>query len=247
MDENTTDASAAVPVDPGTVFAAIADLTYRGSEPAEIYTAITVAATMLVPGCDHASLMLVRNGKYTSVAATDSVALQVDEIELATGEGACLDAIDSEAAAIEPNLQQATRWPNFARRVVAETPVRSAMGFRLLVDSRKVGALDLFSDTPDAFDDAAAGNAIVLAAFASVTVTAVSRGEDATTLRQGLDSNREIGTALGLLMAMHDVSTDEAFSLLRRTSQQVNVKVAELARTVVDEHRNTSEGTAPPE
>ena len=48
----------------------------------------------------------------------------------------------------------------------------------------------------------------MLTAFASVTLAALERGEEATTLRRGLESNREIGKAVGLLMAMHDIDDD---------------------------------------
>ena len=67
-------AGASASADPTTVFAAVADIVYRGSSAEEIYTAICVAATLLVPGCDHASLMLVNRGKPVTVAATDQVA-----------------------------------------------------------------------------------------------------------------------------------------------------------------------------
>ena len=53
-----------------------------------------------------------------------------------------------------------------AARVVAETPVRGAMSIRLPVDRAKVGALNLFSDTANAFDNTSVERAIVLAAFA---------------------------------------------------------------------------------
>ncbi|MSX05542.1 MAG: ANTAR domain-containing protein, partial [Actinobacteria bacterium] len=52
----------------------------------------------------------------------------------------------------------------------------------------------------------------------------------------GLESNREIGKAIGLIMALHKVSDEEAFALLRKSSQDLNVKIADLASTVVQRH-----------
>lgn len=71
------------------------------------------------------------------------------------------------------------------------------MGFRILVDRRKTGALNLFSDTPSVFDTEAAGQAIVLASFASVAVNTVAQGKDVATTRRGLLSNRGIGRPSG--------------------------------------------------
>jgi ANTAR domain-containing protein len=118
---------------------------------------------------------------------------------------------------------------------MAETPVRGAMGFRILVDHRKVGALNLFSDTADRFDTVSAERAVILAAFASVALNAATSGENIDMLRQGLKSNREIGRAVGMLMLLKDVTQEEAFDTLRRLSQEMNIKVAEVARAVVKE------------
>ncbi|MDJ0360881.1 GAF and ANTAR domain-containing protein [Rhodococcus sp. H29-C3] len=233
-DDSILDKSATA--DPATVFAALADIVYRGRAAEEVYTAICVAATLLVPGCDHASLMLTGRGKPVTVAASDQIARVVDDIERATGEGPCLDAIISEAAQIEPDFNTPGPWPALARGVLARTPVRGAMGFRLMLDSKKVGALNLFSDTAGRFDSDTADRAIVVAAFAAVTVAAIIKGEQADTLRLGLESNREIGKAIGLLMAMHEVTDDQAFDMLRKTSQDMNVKIAALARSVVESH-----------
>lgn len=116
------------------------------------------------------------------------------------------------------------------------------MGFRLMMDNQKVGALNLFSDTPGRFDAETAERAIVLTAFAAVTVSALLSGEEAETLRQGLGSNREIGKAIGLLMAMHNVTDVQAFDMLRKTSQDMNVKIVALARSVIEGHLRSIDG-----
>lgn len=225
-----------VSADPATVFSALAEILYSGAEASEVYAAICVAATLLVPGCDHASLMLTHNGRHATVAASDDLAAWIDDLERRLEQGPCLDAIEEEMPQVAADLETSSAWPELARMVVESSPVRGVMGFRLLVDEHKVGALNLFTDTPGAFTGAAVGHASVLAAFASVTVTAINRGEDIDSLRSGLLSNREIGKAVGLLMASENISADEAFELLRRTSQQVNLKIADLARTLVEEH-----------
>ena len=43
----------------------------------------------------------------------------------------------------------------------------------------------------------------------------------------------EIGKAVGLLMAAHRVTADEAFAILRKTSQDLNIKLASVAELVV--------------
>jgi len=222
-----------VTADPATVFAALAEVVYQGAEPDQVYTAICVAATLVVGGCDHASLLVRRNGRYLTVGASDDIAVRIDDMERAAGDGPCVDAIEEETPQIEPDLTTPTQWPKLAARLVAETPVRGAMGFRILVNSHKTGALNLFSDTPKAFDLQAAGQAALLAAFASVAINAIAAGEDVASLRNGLLSNREIGKAVGMLMVLNDVSEEEAFGILRTFSQDLNIKVADIAKSVV--------------
>lgn len=227
--------------DPATVFSALAEILYGGADASEVYAAVCVAATLLVPGCDHASLMLRRRKQYDTVAATSDIAARIDELERQLGQGPCVDAIDEQLPQIEADLAAGSSWPQLAQEVLGTTPVRGVMAFRLLIDQNKIGALNLFSTTAGAFTTDAAGQASVLAAFASVTATAVHREQDIDSLRTGLMNNREIGTAVGLLMALQNLSADEAFDVLRRTSQQMNLKVADLARAVLDQHQPVPE------
>ncbi len=224
--------------DPATVFAALAEIIYQGSDATQMYAAICIAATLAIRGCDHASLLVLDNDRYVTVGASDALARNIDQMELEAGDGPCLDAIEEETPQIDTDLTTAPHWPKLAARLLEETPVRGAMGFRLLVNKRKGAALNLFSDTPNMFDDESAGRAAVLASFASVAINAVAKGEDAASLRRGLLSNREIGKAVGMLMLLHDLSEDEAFDLLRRHSQALNIKLADVAREVIQRRGN---------
>ncbi len=219
--------------DSARVFASLADIVRQSPAPKEIYAAICVAATLEVPDCDHASLMIRRDGAFRTVGVSDPVAGKVDSIELALQSGPCVDAIEKQAAQMESDLTAGGRWPALTARVVAETPVRGAMSIQLPIDQSNVGALNLFSDTRNAFDDAALERAVVLAAFATVATNAARQGEDAASLRRGLASSRAIGKAIGMLMVINDVSADDAFGILRRTSQETNVKLANVAADVI--------------
>jgi ANTAR domain/GAF domain len=220
--------------DPATVFAALAEIIYQGSDAGEMYSAICIAATLIVRGCDHASLLIRDSDRYVTVGASDRLAHEIDELEIRAGDGPCIDAIEEETPQIDPDLTKPSLWPKLAKILLAETPVRGTMGFRLLVDKRKGAALNLFSNTPNMFDAESAGRAAVLASFASVAINAVAKGEDAASLRRGLLSNREIGKAVGMLMLLHDMTEDQAFDLLRRHSQALNIKLADVARAVIE-------------
>ncbi len=222
--------------DPATVFRDLARLVYDGDDYEEMYQAVCDAAVHLVDGCHHASIMLEQRGHITTAAATDDIAREVDRLEQETEEGPCVDAIHEETAQLDADLTSASTWPLLRERVVEETPVRGMAGFRLVVDDRKVGALNLFSDHPGALTETSVDQAAVLAAFASVALIAASHQEQARTLRDGLASNREIGKAIGLMMAFHKVDDEQAFAILRKASQHMNLKLSEVAGQIVDHH-----------
>ena len=233
-----TDELVPYPADDATagVFRALSDIVYASDDFTEVYVAIVEAAPNLVAGCDHASLMLRDNDRFTTVAASDDVAHTIDTYERELGEGPCLDAIVDSSVYHDADLLDGSPWPRLTERVLATTPVRGMAGFRLLVGDQKSGALNLFSDTPGGLDAASVDQGIVLASFVTVALLAAHERKTATTLRDGLASNREIGKAIGLMMAFHKISDDEAFAMLRKASQDMNIKLSEVARQVVDHH-----------
>jgi hypothetical protein len=200
----------------------------------QVCQAVVDAAPHVVPGCHHASIMIAEKGRYRTVAASDDVAAHVDALEREVGEGPCVDAIQSEVYQLEPDISKATQWPRLAERVLAETPVRGVAGYRLLVEGTKAGALNVFSDASGQLTSNAADTGVVLASFASVALSASAHRDRAESLQRGLSSNRVIGTAVGLLMAAHDISADAAFQTLRTASSHLNRKLADIAQELVD-------------
>jgi hypothetical protein len=241
--------SSEFPVDPAIhdVFRQMSALIYAGADAGSIHQALVDAAARLVEGCDRASLLVRTRDRFVTAATTDPVARRIDQIELEVGEGPCVDAVIAEAYQHDPDLTTAvTPWPRFTERIVAETPVRSAIGYRLLLEGDKVGALNLFSDVPGGLGEKSADTGAVIASFASVALMAIRAREEAATLRQGLQSNREIGKAVGLLMAAHHISGEAAFDLLRTTSQDLNMKLAHVAQQVVQGQESQFGGSPTP-
>lgn len=222
--------------DPSQVFMSLAEVVYRHSTYDDIYAAITRTAVEVIPGCDHACVTTKRSGaEPQTLGATDEVAALVDSFERQVGEGPCVDAIMAQSFQLDPDIERHSTWPALSALVLEHTPVRGMIGYRLFVGERKAGALNVFSDTPGALDAEAADLGAIVAAFASTALGAASQREHADNLLKALHSNREIGKAVGLLMATHGVSEEEAFETLKRSSMDLNVRLAELARRVVDD------------
>jgi len=103
----------------------------------------------------------------------------------------------------------------------------------LVHEGRRTGALNLFADKPHAFTDESIGQGAILASFASVALAGAHNAELAEQLAEGMASSREIGAAVGILMATHRISQDEAFALLSTASQRLNRKLRDIASGIV--------------
>jgi GAF domain-containing protein len=220
-------------------FGSLAEIVYTGESYESVAAAVCSAAVELVDGCDHAAMLLRRHGRDIRViGASDDVARKIEDIELAVGEGPCVDAVveGEPDQHFVPKLEQTEKWPELVSRILAVTSVRGIAGFRINQDGERIGALNIYSDSPDALTEESLRQVSMLVAFAAVALTALHRGEEAATLRRGLESNREIGKAVGLLMALHDIDDARAFDMLAKVSQEMNIKVAEVAAQVVRHH-----------
>jgi len=182
-----------------------------------------------IDGCDHAGVMLLEERSISTPALSDEVPARVDALQLETGQGPCLEAIRERQTVWVADLSAESRWPLFAARAFAETGVRTMLSFRLVAARDTMGSLSLFSHRADAFDrdDEALGS--IFAAHAAV---AMSHARTVGQLREAVANRDAIGKAKGILMARRHVTEDQAFDMLRRASQRLNVKLRVVATRV---------------
>jgi hypothetical protein len=207
-------------------FRSIAERVYRGDESEAVLGDIVALVARVVPGADHVSLSTLQpDDTLVTRAATDDVAHHMDRLESLAKEGPCLDSIEQDSVQRAPDIARDTPWPRLSELVLAETSVRGMLGYQLLTGGRS--ALNLFSDEVGVFTDAVADEGALLAGFASVALTAVERREDADALRNRLGEDRELGKAVGLIMAAHRVPEHEAVRRLASASHIANERLGQ--------------------
>jgi GAF domain-containing protein len=190
-----------------------------------------VAVTAKLIGRDvRASLtVLPSRGAPRTLAATDQLPRDVDTLQYSVQEGPCLEAIETDDLALAEDLRTDDRWPRFGPECAAQFNVHSMLSVRLLLDGPERGALNLSASLPRAFTDEDADLAATLAPFISVVLQNELYASKVTDLETALSSSRSIGTAVGILMARHLITSDEAFARLSQTSQRLNRKLRDLA------------------
>jgi hypothetical protein len=200
-------------------------------------------AVLTVEGCDAAGISLLTGSRVTTPVYSHPVALEVDSVQYETGEGPCLDAITKEAIVFAEDLAEDPRWPIFGPRA-ATLGMRSLLSCRLSAQGT-LGALNLYAELPRAYGVIDRTTALIFATHAGIALGAAEALEDATVslnteihrvenLRGALASREVIGRAEGILIERERITTDQAFAVLRRASQHLNIKLREVAQYVVD-------------
>jgi GAF domain-containing protein len=190
-------------------------------------------ASELVAECDLADVMFWQAGDVTTPVSTDPLAIALDEAQADAGEGPCVLAATGEPVVVVSDLASDGRFPVFGPRA-AELGVRSAVSFQLFVDRKhgaRLGALNLYGEVPGAFDDEAVALAAVFATHCATVLAAAIAREG---FEAALESRDLIGQAKGILMQRHQLTATGAFEQLRTCSQELNVKLREVAEAVVD-------------
>jgi GAF domain-containing protein len=190
-------------------------------------------AARAVPNAIGAGLTLIRrDGRPMTLAASNELAAHVDALEYEAGEGPCLDAIEHDDINVVTDLATDDRWPKFADRAVRETPVRSMLGVRIHLGASDRGALNFYAEKVGAFTGLDVGIAATMSTLASLALQHATEQQRSSNLEIALESSRQIGMAIGILMSSRLLTADQAFEELRRTSQQLNRKVRDVALDV---------------
>lgn len=197
--------------------------------------ALLAVALDRIGGTEAASITTLAGGTFRTPAATDEWARQADHLQYELGSGPCVDAVVEDTVYRPEDLLHDTRWQAFGQRVNAEFGVRSMLSFRLHLDATDtIAGLNLYSRQFAAFDEKAELVGLLLATHGAVAVAAVLSRSRIANLEQALKSNRDIGTAVGILMASHQLTQQQAFDLLSVASQRSNLKLYLVAQRVVE-------------
>lgn len=207
---------------------------------------IVATARHAIPGADMVSITIREaDGALWSPAETAADALELDHVQYKTGDGPCVDAADpaGPAYALSTDLANETAWPAFAA-AAASYGYESVLSTALLAGPQSPafsGALNIYSRHRDGLDNDDRDFAFLLATHASLALAtaratqSLAEAQDkAVQLRKAIDTRTVIGQATGILMARRGLTADQAFEVLRRTSQNRNIKLKDLAVLLTD-------------
>jgi hypothetical protein len=207
------------------------------ADPDAVLEVLAEQAVARVPGAEYAGITVGGNGhRFVTVAATDDIVLVTDQIQYELGTGPCVDAVLKQTRFNCRDLRTDPRWPQFGQRAAESTGILSMLSLRLYMENDRglIAGLNAYAHQPGAFDDASETIALLMATHGALAVSNAAARYKARNLERALQTNREIGIAIGVLMAQQKITREQAFDLLRIASQHGHRKLAEIAAQVAE-------------
>ena len=203
-------------------------------------TLIRVAefAVQAVPAAEGAGVTLLEGERPAAVVASAPFVRQIDDIQYRLGEGPCISAVEQRCPQVSGSLGGDCRWPRFGPRV-GRMGVHSALSLPLLLPDRVVGAMNIYAHAHEAFGPTAVRVGGLFAAPATVSVfnaqVLAQSQQLAAQLSEAMTNRATIDQAIGIVMSRTGVTADEALARLKTISQRQGAKLAQVARSMLDE------------
>jgi len=224
------------PIDPTGVLAELTKAVTSANQMNIVLDEVLQLIKRRIPGTDETSITLIRNEKAYTVASSGSLATALDEIQYAAGYGPCLTAARTDELHTIDDTATESRWPDFVVHA-REQGLGSSVSLPMPVESYLVGALNIYSLTPHAFD---ADSVVLAQALAAHVTVALGHAESDwgmleknQNLQLALQSRGVIDQAKGIIMATSKCTAADAFQQLRNVSMSQNIKLADIAASLV--------------
>ena len=177
-----------------------------------------------------------QDSRPVTLAACDDLTLRIDQMQYDLGEGPCVDALSTGKVNYIPDTTTEVRWARFCQRA-HDQGVYSCLALPLNSPTGLMGCYNFYSTRREGFAEEGRGQLEVYAGNAAGAVAVAMKLADqvqlSDNLHQALTSRAVIDRAIGIMMSQQRCDADAAFDLLRRASQNRNVKLRELAAEIV--------------
>jgi anti-anti-sigma factor len=191
-------------------------------------------APVLIAAVETASVTMRRRDRFVTVAASDPVAIDLDETQYALGAGPCVEAATRGSAVHAHHDGDTSAW-HAVREEAERAGIQAVLSTPLLRDTQPIGALNLYSSNRDFSERQRDGAAVLTREVATIVNGEQPNGiQLIERLHDALTSRDLIALAQGILMERNNISADEGFTQLRRDSDATCTPLREQAESIVN-------------
>ena len=216
------------------VFAGLADTLVADYDVGELLQTLVENCEALLDVSAAGLLLADDHGDLEVVASTNEESRLVETIQLAAEAGPCIDSYRTAAIVSVPDIAAApAQWSRFSVAAL-EAGFHSAYAIPLRLRDTTIGSMNLLRAETGELNspDLRAAQALADVATIGILHERTIRASDTTReqLQRALNTRVTIEQAKGVLAHTHNVSTEEAFTMLRgyaRRNQQPLSLVAE--------------------
>ena len=219
-------------------FTTLADSLVAGFDVIELLQSLVETCHDLLDVSEGGILLADDSGELEVVASTSEATSLVETMQLDAEEGPCWECFRTGKVVSVTSLDAADApWPRFAR-VAREQGFRSVHAVPLRLRETVIGTLNLLRHEPGELNERDVRVAQALADVATIGIVQERTLRESAVvqaqLQSALTTRVVIEQAKGVLAHTHDVSTDEAFELMRSHARRTRTRLADVARGLVE-------------
>jgi hypothetical protein len=193
-----------------------------------------VRSVAVLGGNVETSILLRYRGVSVRAASSNAAAGRCDQVEARSGEGLCVDAMDSGDLLIVRDLASEVRWPEWLEAATGEGFVTAAAVPAEIVDGMSL-ALNVYSRAPIDWSDEIQE---VIGAYAELAAAAVrlhlERSPDDQEFDDDAGDPGVVERAVGAIMHANGCGADEARELIATSAQNAELTQRAVARTILE-------------
>lgn len=190
----------------------------------------------------HCSVTVLRNRKPVTVCSTDAETAAMDEVQYASRQGPCMEAVLKRQVVEVTDVRTETRWPKYVA-AMSGSPVRSVLALPIPVKTTGGAALNCYSPHVGPVAELTRNTLLDFAALAAQAVTLSlvlqTHAEKTADLAAALESRTAIDLASGVIMAHTGCTQQEAVAILMRASSNRNEKMRDVALAILARFNGT--------
>jgi GAF domain-containing protein len=223
-------------------FATLADTLVDDFDVVDLLQTLVESCVRVLDIAAAGILLANPDGELEVVASSSEAARLVELMQLSAEAGPCIVSFTSGDVVSLPDITKSpSQWSRY-RDSAIEQGFASVYAIPLRLRETTIGALNLLGDSVGTLGIRDVRIAKALADVATIGILHERALVESTIVRdqlaQALQSRVVIEQAKGVLSHTHDISTDEAFAVLRSYARSNRERLSDVARRVVSRELN---------